>query len=163
MGLWRCVQYYVITGVIGFLAGRIVPKKWFSAKRFPFRSYPFERDGRCYDRFGIRHWQNKVPDMSKIFPWLMPPKKMTADFRERLPRMLQETCVAELVHILLSLTGLYGLWLWPGIGGAITTVLYIGLFHVPFIMIQRYNRPRLLRVYERLQPCTERSAAVCEC
>ena len=29
------------------------------------------------------------------------------------------------------------------------TVLY-GLSNLPFILIQRYNRPRLLRLYERM-------------
>ena len=31
-----------------------------------------------YEALGIRHWQNRVPDMSRIFPHLMPPKRMAA-------------------------------------------------------------------------------------
>ena len=60
--------------------------------------------------------------------------------------MIQETCVAELTHVLLSVCGLYALRLWPGAGGVLITAVYILFGNVPFIIIQRYNRPRLQRL-----------------
>lgn len=56
-----CCIYLAITGVISFAAGRILPKEWFHPEQFPYRSYAFEKDGRFYERFKIRRWQNKVP------------------------------------------------------------------------------------------------------
>ena len=40
------------------------------------------------------------------------------------------------------------LWLWPGVGGIAVYAVYVLLGNVPFIMIQRYNRPRFARLLE---------------
>ena len=168
MNFWKCFCFLIITGVIAFFAGRILPKKWFRADLFPYRSYKFELDGRIYDKLHIRKWQNKVPSMSKILPFMMPAKNLSGDYKKRLPRMLQETCVAELIHTLNCFVGLYCLKLYPGVGGVIILILYITLFNLPFIIIQRYNRPRLMRlakrVYQNENTNAERSAGeTCEC
>lgn len=151
MGFWKCFNFLVFTGIIAFPAGRLLPKRLFHADRFPFRAYRWERGGKIYDKLHIRAWHKKVPDMSRIFPYLIPPKRVTGDINKQLPRMLQETCIAEFVHFVLCLVGLRCLWLWPGAGGVIVTILYIGLFNLPFIIIQRYERPRLLRLYKKMQ------------
>ena len=96
--------------------------------------------------------------MSRIFKKIMPEKKMTAETIADVPRMLEETCVAELTHFLLSLLGLAMLRIWPGAGGIIVTVIYILLGNLPFIIIQRYNRPRLQRLYAMQQRKRERSS-----
>ena len=168
MAIWKCGNYLVLTEIISFFVGRIIPKRWFSADVFPYRSFAFEQDGKFYDRFKIRFWQKKVPDMSKILPKLMPAKCISYDYKEQLPRMLQETCVAEFIHTLLCFSGLYCLKLWPGMGGAAVSVIYILVFNLPYIMIQRYNRPRLMRLNNRIKQQTvsvlEGSIKqVCEC
>ena len=38
------------------------------------------------------------------------------------------------------------LWLWPGWGGAIVLAVWVLLANLPFMVIQRYNRPRLVRL-----------------
>lgn len=152
MNFWKCFWFLIITGVIAFFVGRLLPKKWFCADRFPYRSFRFEQDGRIYDKLRIRKWQNRVLDMSKILPFMMPAKNLTGDYKKRLPRMLQETCVAELIHALNCFVGLYCLKLYPGVGGVIISILYIILFNLPFILIQRYNRPRLMRLAKRVNP-----------
>lgn len=143
-GFWRCCIYYAALGVVSFFFGRALPKGWFHGDRFPFRCAPWE--AALYRALRVHDWQDKAPDMSRIVPKLIPAKKLDADFRAQLPRMIEETCVAELTHVLLSVCGLYSLRLWPGAGGAALTLVYILLGNVPFIMIQRYNRPRLQRL-----------------
>ena len=152
MGFIRCLLYAAAIGIGSFLLGRLLPAGWFLPEKFPYRSMAWEKGGRIYDSiFHIRKWQAKVPDMSKLLPGLMQPKKVTKDFRQELPRMIQETCIAELIHSLLCLAALPCLRIWPGWGGIIFTVLYM-LGNIPFIMIQRYNRPRLLGLLERMSP-----------
>lgn len=168
MKFWKCFWFLIITGVISFFVGRLLPKKWFRADLFPYRSFRFEQDGRIYDKLKVRKWQSKLLDMSKILPFMMPAKNLSGDYKKRLPRMLQETCVAELIHTLNCFVGLYCLKLYPGVGGIIILILYIILFNLPFIIIQRYNRPRLMRlakrVYQNENANAERSAGeTCEC
>lgn len=167
MKFWSCFYYLVVISIIAFFVGRLLPKKWFCSDKFPYRAYRFEDGGRIYEKLYVRKWQNKVPDMSKVLPKIMPAKNLSGDYKSRLPRMLQETCVAELIHSLNCFAGLYCLELYPGIWGIIISILYIILFNLPFIVIQRYNRPRLLRIAERMRQTeeanNERSAgATCE-
>lgn len=156
MGFWRCCIYYALLGVVSFPVGRL-SRRFLRADRFPFRVQPWEAG--LYRALRVRRWQDKVPDMSRLLPALIPPKRLTEDYRARLPRMIEETCVAELVHALLSLAGLYTLRLWPGRGGRILTALYILVGNLPFIVIQRYNRPRLQRLLARQQRASERNEA----
>ncbi len=149
MGIIKCVIYIASIGVASFVIGRLIPNAWFKENRFPFRSFRWERSGAVYHGLGIRKWQKKVPDMSRHFPQVMKEKKLNHDFQKDLPLMIKETCIAEFTHWMLCFAGLYCLWLWPGIGGRIFTALYI-LSNIPFILIQRYNRPRLTALQKRL-------------
>lgn len=157
--LFLCTEFYLRCGIIAFLLGRLVPKKWFVSSLPPYRCLSFEKEGRFYDRFRIREWQDKVPDMSKISRRLMPPKALTRDLKERLPRMIQETCVAELTHGLLCLTGFYCFHYFPGVGGVVVWLIYVLVFNLPYMLIQRYNRPRLLRLYEYVISREQRKTA----
>lgn len=150
MNLLYSAIYFAITGILFFFLGRIFPKETFKYDKFPFKSFAFENNGKIYTKIGIHKWQNRVPDMSRIFKNLMPAKNLTGSIdTQRLHTMILETCEAEVTHFLLCITGLYCLWLWPGAGGVIVYAIYALLGNVPFILIQRYNRPRLVRLYSR--------------
>ena len=101
--------------------------------------------------FPVKQWQAKVPDMSRIFTNIMPAKKLKRQTLSDLPRMIQETCVAEWTHGILSIAGLAMLWFWPGIGGICMTAVYILLGNLPFIVVQRFNRPRLQKLLLKQQ------------
>ena len=79
---------------------------------------------------------------------LLDPAAVTASQVELL---VQETCVAEVVHTASILLGLGALWLWPGWGGVVLWLIWFLLANLPFILIQRYNRPRLMRLHALLQ------------
>ena len=108
------------------------------------------------EKLNIHKWQAKVPDMSKVFPRLMPPKNLSGDYIQRLPIMIHETCVAETTHIVVSILGLPCLRIWPGIGGVTVTTIFIVFLNVPYILIQRYNRPRLIRLQKKAQTRKEK-------
>lgn len=150
MGLLHCLLYIAAMGVTSFLLGRLLPKKWFDSRAFPYASFPFEKKGKIYEKLKIKKWQNKLPDMSRILPGLIPAKRISArPNAETLQQMLQETCVAEFTHFLLCIGGMYCLRLWQGPGGVIVAVLNALIGNIPFILIQRYNRPRLQKLLDR--------------
>lgn len=151
-----CACYLAVLGVISFILGRLVPKSWFDYTRAPFRPAAFERNGKFYEAFAIAKWQNRVPDMSRIFPKLMPPKKMPArPDAQTLLIMIRETCAAEATHAFLMVAGLGVIVIWPCIWGVLLYLVYAVFGNLVFLMIQRYNRPRLVRLYERMR--TKRS------
>jgi len=164
MGALNCIRYLCELSLFGFLFGRILPKRWFRWDAFPYRPFSFEKNGTIYEKVNVKAWQNRVPDMSRILPWIMPKKELSGKpSADHMERMLQETCVAELIHWLVGISGFYALHLWPGWGGAALSLLYFTIGNLPFIVIQRYNRPRLRRLYTRLtktgravtKPCEE--------
>lgn len=149
-GFWRCFIYLTSLGMLAFFIGRVIPKSWINPDMFPYKIQNFENNGGIYEHFGVREWQNKVLDMSKIFPKIIPPKKISDNLQDTLPLMIKETCIAELIHWILFIPVLYCLTLWEGIGGVIIVTLY-ELFNIPYIIIQRYNRPRLINTLKRME------------
>lgn len=144
MGLLYCLIYIALIGILFFALGRFASGIDFAPDRFPFRCYPFET--KLWDALKVKSWQGKLPDMSKILPKLMPAKDMSRESLADIPRMIRETCVAELTHVLLSILGLALPFIWQGAGGIIFMLVYILLGNLPFIIIQRYNRPRLQKL-----------------
>ncbi|MCM1181661.1 MAG: glycosyl-4,4'-diaponeurosporenoate acyltransferase [Clostridium sp.] len=123
-------------------------------EHFPYRPLSFEKDGKIYNFFHIHRWRDKLPDMSKIFPDIMPSKKLPEKITSaQLERMVQETCVAELIHNLLGVLGFGCVLLWKGAGGWIIAFLYM-IGNIPFSIIQRYNRPKLVQIMKKVK-CRE--------
>ena len=156
MGLLSCLIYIAAVGLIFFIVGRLIPKEILEENPFPFRAIEFEDGGRIYDRIGIKNWMNRLPDMSRMLPQIMPTKKLDGKMSEKLPVMIKETCMAELIHALLIPSGFVCLFIWRGTGGAIVTAVY-EIINFLFILIQRYTRPRLMGLYEKV---LEREARV---
>ncbi|MBE7048162.1 MAG: glycosyl-4,4'-diaponeurosporenoate acyltransferase [Ruminococcaceae bacterium] len=151
MNFIRCLLVLGILSFLFFVLGRVLPKTWFRYDSFLFKEYAFEQNGRIYDCLTIRRWKNKLPDMSRIFPRHMPAKRLQPCMgQEQVERFIQETCVAEWIHWLLALCGFICLYVWNGIGGVVVSLLY-ALGNIPFILVQRYNRPKLLRLYQRIK------------
>ena len=90
MGFWKCFFYFCFTGAMGFILGRLLPPRWFHPEMRGFRCLPFEKDGKLFEKLHVRRWQQLLPDMSRILPWAMPQKKLSGDYAEKLPRMLQK-------------------------------------------------------------------------
>lgn len=149
-GFVKYLSFYLFISFCSFYIGRILPRRWFHCDGFLYRTRKFEHNGKLYEKLGIKKWQNRLPDMSRFFPKIVPAKNMSGNYKDRLPTMIEETCVAEFTHNALSLIGLHGLTLWDSPLRFPLTIIYIVVFNLPYVMIQRYNRPRLLRVYQKL-------------
>ena len=109
-------------------------RAWFREKRFERVLYRWMR---------VREWKKHIPSYSPE----------TFDTRQRtVEEIVGATCQAEIVHEVIMLLSLLPIALIPLLGGAVamivTSVLSI-LIDAPFVVVQRYNRPRLVRVMER--------------
>ena len=147
-------RFVLTVGVIGLLAhflGESLNREWFNWNRFPYALHDWEKKGKFYSQyFKIDRWKNRLPDKSRVVKSTVEksigPRDLTPGHTRRL---IQETCVAELVHWVLLFISPVLLIVMDGPWSIVMTVLY-GLSNLPFIMIQRYNRPRLLRLYVRM-------------
>ena len=157
----RFVIPVAVIGILAHVIGEALPRRWFDASRFPYRAYAFERNGRFYEALGIRKWKNVLPDKSRIAPGTYR-KAIRGSAQQHsaahMERLLQVTCVAECVHWALLVISPILLFTMESPAAYVMTPLY-GLSNLPYIMIQRYNRPRLAVLSARMQRKAQEAAA----
>ena len=130
-----------------------LPKKWFDPYRKLFFVSPKERV--FYEKIKIRSWKDKV---FASIGWDKRQVKDVSD-NEYLYRFLVETCIAEFMHVISFFLGYLLIFLYP--------LEYVWCFGFPIacvnaflqalpVFIQRYNRPKLLKLYERNKKIAER-------
>jgi glycosyl-4,4'-diaponeurosporenoate acyltransferase len=133
---------------VHFASGYLVhlfPETLYRSDAFPFRLYRWERKGTVYRRYlKIHVWKDRLPEAGEFFSLHPFNKSHLRRFdAEYLSRFMLETCRAELAHLLPFL--FYPLCLpwnpWPA---NLIMFIYAVLANLPFIIIQRYNRARLL-------------------
>lgn len=153
MNLLNCILFLIVSGIVIFFIGRIFPRKWIYENRFPFRSFKWEKDGKFYNQFKVKKWKTKLPDasliISKFFPKLLPKKRIDGAKKEKVSVLIKESCVAESTHVLSAIVGLYCAKLWR-FWGAIVSAIWV-VWNTLFIIIQRYNRPRLIVAQNKIQ------------
>ena len=52
-------------GIAGGIIGELLPRRWFRWEHRPWRAYDWEKNGKVYEKLGIRKWKDKVPDKSR--------------------------------------------------------------------------------------------------
>ncbi len=114
---------------------------WFREKSFEDKLYRLIR---------VRKWKKHLPTYSPD----------TFDTNQKtVKEIVGATCQAEIVHEIIMVLSLLPIIFIPLLGGAcaliITSVLAM-LFDSLFVILQRYNRPKLIRIMERLQKRSSR-------
>lgn len=131
-----------LSAVIG-VAANAVPDRWLERDTPLTAIRPVEHNGRLYRRrFLIHRWKDRLPEVHGWGPGAGVDKARLTGRAGARP-LLRETRRAEYVHVAVAACGpLFLLWNPPGLGAA----MVVGgiAFNVPFVMIQRYNRARLL-------------------
>ena len=151
MNILYAILYLILLGVASHYVGQWLPRRWFHPDRFPFRSWKWEQEGSVYRRLGIQHWKDLVPDMSKILPDMVPKRVSSRETAEEAMILVQETCVAEVVHAALMVLAIGIVLICPNGWGVALALFDALLLNLPYILIQRYNRPKLLRLAEKLR------------
>ncbi len=157
MKIFWTILYFILIGQGCFYFGLALPREKFDEEGFPYKSFVWERNGRFYDKFHVKKWKSHVPDMSIITKLLFPKKVPSNITSKEVDRLIKESCVAEMIHYLLCILSVGFYHIWKGKTGVIISVFYF-LGNLPYIMIQRYNRPNFISLRERLKLREERIA-----
>lgn len=145
-----CIGYLAFIGLVSLPIGAMLPRELFHSNRFPFRMMKWEREGQAYEKLRIRAWKDKVPDASKVVRFLVRKKLAPAVQADQVERLVQETCVAELTHMILIMLGLRCILIAKNAAGLLISALW-SLANLVFVVIQRYNRPVLARLAQMLR------------
>jgi glycosyl-4,4'-diaponeurosporenoate acyltransferase len=114
-------------------------ERWWSEPR------GFERDGAIYAGvFRIKRWKDLLPELGSLFSGGFAKRSARRD-RAYLERFVVETRRAEWVHwVVFGVWPVFGLWNPPW--AVAVMCVYATAANVPCIVVQRFNRARLLRV-----------------
>lgn len=152
------ITYIAVLGILAHYIGEELPRGLFLPERFPYKPYAWEKDGKIYEALGIRRWKTRVPDMSRVMKDMLPKRIERSATSAEVDMLIKETCVAEFVHKVLCVLSLGVYLIWKNTVGVILAAVCI-VCNLPFIMIQRYNRPHLIHLRQRLISREEREGA----
>ena len=134
------LYHFAMRLVVGTIVNLIMKNKanhksvWFREKSFENKLYKWMR---------VRKWKKYIPTYDSD----------TFDASKKtVLEIVGATCQAEIVHEVIMVCSLLPMALIPFLGGAaaliITSILSM-LIDSVFVILQRYNRPKLVRVMER--------------
>lgn len=148
--VFRAMLYMAALGLLSHIIGQALPRHWFHGDRGWFRQAAWEENGRFYERLKIRRWKTRLPDKSRVVKSMVP-KRLDGDTNSaKLDLLVKETCVAEVIHLALALVSPTIYRFCRNAVGVVFSVLF-GIGNLPFVAIQRYNRPKLLALQERMR------------
>ena len=128
-----------------------IPLSSFDTKVWLYKQRKWEKDGKIYVRiFRLKKWKKGLPDGAALFKKGFKKKHLRELDDVYLDNFIRETCRAELAHwTMFLLSPVFFIWNPWYVG--IVMIIYAILVNLPCIIIQRYNRIRLKRVYSKLR------------
>ena len=151
---WQTQEDWVLSCAISFgttlyhfsmrlLVGFLIPLciKKYDCKNWWFRSRKWEPG--LYRKLKVRKWKKNLPTFD--------PSQFSANHYS-LPQIVQNMCQAEVVHEVIVIFSFMPLAFVPLFGVFpvfLATSLASALLDCVFIIAQRYNRPRLIRIIEK--------------
>ena len=124
------------------------PKSILDYQNWIYKDKKWEDGGEVYQRvLKVRNWKNQLPELSDFLKPIFSRKHIASFDEKHIQKYLLESCRAELTHwgIILS-SFLFGIW-----SSFLETFFMIFLalgLNLPYVIIQRYNRPRIIRFLE---------------
>lgn len=134
------LYHFAMRLAVGFFYDRIMNNKA-DLSRWWYQPKGFEK--RIYNWINVKNWKGIMPSYE---PELFDPQKHTWN------EIAQAMCQAELVHetiILLSFVPILFAKLFGALPVFLITSFLAAAFDMIFVIMQRYNRPRVIRIAEK--------------
>ena len=136
------LYHFIMRLIVGYSTNAIM-KNNANYKNNWFKEKSFEK--KFYNLIQIRKWKKYLPTYNPLF----------FDISQKsIKEIIGASCQAEIVHEIIMLLSLLPIILIPFLGGAVAiiiTSIVSMLFDFLFVLLQRYNRPKLIRVMERFK------------
>jgi glycosyl-4,4'-diaponeurosporenoate acyltransferase len=140
--------YFLIFSVLITVIFSFLPSNFFEKDRRLFRVKNWEHNGMIYQTlFKIKKWKSRLPELNLPTPQRFKKKKLESECLSVLQtrRFIAETRRSEFCHIVIICAS-FIFFITEGLLMGLTIALVAIILNVPFIMIQRFNRPRLIKV-----------------
>ena len=153
--MWTILLCFLVWPVLQVSTALIclnLPDQFFSPDSFFYRTHRFEKKGHIYNSiFHVSRWKHLLPDGGTVWKKRGFKKKKLESFsEENLNRFLVESARGEMTHWLAILPFWLFWFFTPPIVPWIM-LAYALLVNFPCIIVQRYNRPRVQRLLDRMK------------
>lgn len=139
--------------IYGFLAGclfALLPRKLL--RKCVVKEFKFENNGKFYEKFfHILKWKDHLPQFSNITKIGFKKDSIKSISVDYLETFYIETIRAELTHFFLIIFAPFYFTVNEYTAGFKIFAVLSNIFgNIPFIMVQRYNRPRIQALLQKI-------------
>lgn len=139
----KSIVMFLLLSILNTITYLLIPLDKFNYRNRIFRERKWEEHGALYQRlFKVKRWKDALPELGDFIPFIFSKRKIASLDRNYIKKFAAETCRAEICHWSIIFCMLvYCIFHMNLINVVILSVTI--LLNMPFIMIQRYNRPRI--------------------
>ena len=133
--------------IVGFFASKLEDS--FLSKDYTFTNlYNFEKDASWFRKYlKIDKWKDRVPELGGVFGDGFQKRSIDLGTRDQLELFIRETRRAELAHWVMTAGWIITIAFNP-IWAIVFNLIFAHIVNFPCLIIQRYNRARLIKVLE---------------
>ena len=134
--------------VVAALLCRLIPKSKINIHSKIFKTFKFERG--FYEKLGIRWWKEKIPELGGKLEGFSK-SNIQSDSLEYFEMFIKLSITGEITHHICILLGILTFFIFPNYILTFTLPLFLVnvYFNILPVFVQRYNRPKLYKVYLR--------------
>ena len=147
--LMGTVFEYLILAIVSIIS-RTLPKKLFNFNRRLYRERKFER--KLFKMIKVKKWKHLIPEMGEVLVGFSKNKISNPKDPSYIAKFIEETCYAEFIHFNAIIFSFGILLIFPAKYTFCVTLpicIFASLLHMLPIIVQRYNRPKLVMLYNR--------------
>ncbi len=141
------ISYIGLNALVSLLT-RIIPQDKINIHSWCFKTFKKER--KIYELLGVKKFKDKIPDMGGVLTGFSKSELTSSDPRY-LERFIKETILGELSHLLgiLCCVVIFIVFNEHTLNFALPLFFLNTYFNLMPLIVQRYNRPKLCKIYER--------------
>ena len=148
----------VIDAVCALFVRYCLPKKVFN----PFlKIYNVgKKERKFYEKIGIRQWKDRIPEAGQLFANFAKTEILDMTNNEYVKKFMSETIYAEIMHWLSVIFSFLIIFIDLSLALTVGLPLVIGnmILNLMPVLVQRYNRPKLMVLYQRNERFNKKQA-----
>jgi len=140
---------FLVSSIIVTIISTNLPERYYNYKNWIYKERKWENKGEFYQQvFKVKRWKNHMPEIADFIKSAFSKNSIKEFDNEYIEKYLLESSRAEFAHWCIIFSSVIFLF-YEGIATFIYMLLIAILLDAPFIIIQRYNRPRIIRIMKR--------------
>lgn len=146
------LEAFVVDAIAALAVRYVIPQSFYDPLSKRFKCLRMEK--KLYIKLGIRKWKDKIPETGGLLVGFQKKHATALHDNAYVYKFMQETCYAELMHILSIPLGFITLALCPRslmLTVALPVACVNAFLQLLPVAVQRFIRPQLLRVYNANQ------------